>query len=106
MDRNIKIFGSENGTSVTIDVDGMATDFSLSGNISAEKLFQALDFKPGSNYILEKGANNGIQKKPFDSFTTLVENILNELNSIEVEGSSTEKGSETEADNPSISETE
>lgn len=82
MNSIINISGEKSGAKINILVGETKTSFDLRKDINAENLFKALCFSAEVNYLVERDDCGGIEKKSFDSFCKLIEDIASELNSL------------------------
>lgn len=58
-------------------------------DITAQQLYDFLDFTQGAKYSVERGSQGKVHKGVFEAFCRLIEEIANKLSSIQIEDSET-----------------
>lgn len=79
--RLIKLVGIEGGISIQVE-NNAPTVFSLTEDIKATELFNALDFHRGCQYKVQRGVSNELAPGAFDGICGLIEDIVQGINKI------------------------
>lgn len=93
MGRSIKLNGTTAGVELIVD-GSVAAIFTREKAIDALNFYNALDYHAGDTYELEEGSRGTIPKGSFDPLEELVKEIIEGINALSMEGSSTEEGSQ------------
>lgn len=83
MARSVDITGSKEV--VTVVVDGAQTTvFDRLKGISAKDMFDAFDYHAGDEYVVRNTTEGDFPKDVFDSFVSLVSDVVTGLNELQV----------------------
>ena len=94
MAHSIKLNGTTTGVELIVD-DNVAAVFTREKAIDALSFYNALDYHTGDTYKLEEGSCGPIPKGSFDSLEGLVKEIIDGINGLATERSSTDGESNT-----------
>ena len=103
MDHSIKLNGTTAGVELIVD-GGVAAIFTREKAIDALSFYNALGYHAGDTYELEEGSCGDIPEGSFDSLEGLVKEIIEGINGLATEKSSTDDGSNTASQSNDMNE--
>lgn len=83
MDRTLKISGENAKLHIALD-DQEPYEFDSGKSISAEQIYEILDFHKGDTYIIEQVGNGELPEGAYSAICELMQNIVDRINDLSI----------------------